>query len=124
MYSFLNRYFNTWKTHVILKNCLADCYSAIERRAIADVQSKIKAFLFQYGEKTLLRDVYDNPGKFNPLYTGQKPITQKKYTISELTPLTSIKGEIVPFLLLMAGRLKSKSVLEYIIQLSKNDFIN
>lgn len=57
-------------------------------------------------------NIYDNPGKFNPLYASQKPIIQKSYTISELISSTSVKGELASFLLLLASRLKSKSVLE------------
>ncbi len=112
MFSFFNKYFNAWKARVILKDCLTERYSIIERQAINRVQQNIKDFLFQCGDETILMDVYDNPGKFNPLYAGQKPVAWKNYTVAELVPLTSVKEELASFLLLLANRLKSKSVLE------------
>lgn len=112
MHNFFNRYFNTWKARVAMRDCAAQCYSVVEHQAIARVQYGIKDFLNQYGDETLLMDIYDNTGKFNPLLVGQKPVGRQNYTIAELVPFTSVKDEIAPFLLLLASRLKPKSVLE------------
>jgi len=112
MHHLLNRYFNTWRARATLRDCLAGRYSIIERQVITRVQSNIKNFLSQCGEEMLLMNIYDNLGRFNPLCVNQKPINRESYTISELIPFTSIKGEIASFLLLLANRLKPKSVIE------------